>query len=105
MIYTAPSHKLRKTKENEFPDIKNEVIYNIINDPVYSRKYKFNKPSVIIIDEATQLSEEQLKKINVLYPESKILLAGDFDEDGFIYQLPCIDGTKLNINEYEKTKC
>ncbi len=101
-IYTAPSHKLRKEKEKEFPSINTDVIYNIINNPVYDRKYKYNNPSVIIIDEATQLSKEQLDEVLLLYPYSKILLAGDFNSKGFIYQLPPFQGTKLNISKFTK---
>lgn len=56
---------------------------------------KYNKiPSIIFIDEATQIDKKHIKEIIKLCPYSIIFIAGDIDENGDYYQCPF---PKVNI--------
>jgi hypothetical protein len=115
LLYTAPPHKLRNKKQQEFPNIRTEVVHNI-HSGWASEKYKHGSsrdniisPSVIVIDESTQLSEEIYDTIEYMY-DCLIILCGDHSEDGKTYQLPCIGGdpvadfSKMSIHKHIKNR-
>ena len=69
LLYTCPSHKLRNSKQEEFPEVKTEVHYNILNFPRKSDYCYGNElkkvftPSVIVVDESTIITKKDNKKL------------------------------------------
>jgi hypothetical protein len=53
-----------------------------------NRNQDLDNPSVLIVDEATMLSENQYDLLLELYPYTKFIFCGDFNRNGTIYQLP-----------------
>lgn len=97
LIYVTPGWKLARSKKLEHETISVTVLARLLGECCIS-KYKYSAhPSVIIIDEATMLNNDRKNKILTLYPYSKIIFCGDFDENGDIYQLPPIKGLPMNF--------
>lgn len=103
-IYTAPSQQLRQDKQSEFPNVNTDVHCNMITYPGISRNIHSRTPANILHDEVTCSSQEQINKLRLLYPYSTIILAGDLDHAGLIYQLPCVEGTPVSIENSNITE-
>lgn len=105
LLYTAPSHKLRASKQEE-SNIKTEVQYNVLNYPRLS-EYRYGNeirnvfsPSVIIWDESTQATNSDDKKLKEYYPHALIIYCGDHDEEGWSYQLANMTGEILTTDDF-----
>ena len=93
VIYAAPSHKLRREKQEQFPKIKTEVHYNMLNYPRRT-EYEYGSerkdiyvPSVILFDEG--LTKYSLEQARDIYPHAVIIILQDVNvEKSFCYQLP-----------------
>ena len=93
IIYCAPSHKLRMEKQEQFPDVRTEVHYNVLEYPRRS-EYEYGSerkdiyvPSVLIFDEG--LTADKFKQARKIYPYAVIIILQDVNiEKGFCYQLP-----------------
>tara|TARA_Y100000310_G_C20636262_1_gene791310 strand:- start:672 stop:1790 length:1119 start_codon:yes stop_codon:yes gene_type:complete len=95
-IYTAESWKLNRDKVKEFAKLLE------LDATVYARLLNENchcvyNPSVIIIDEATMITNERKKRFMEMYPYAKLLFCGDFDRDGVPYQLPPTKGHTMDM--------
>ncbi len=96
LVYSCPSHKLRKSKLDEFSELQTEVLASLSSD-----KPVFYHPSVICIDEITCVSQETYDVVVKKYPCSLIIVCGDLSRDGYNYQLPCISESKsFSLREY-----
>lgn len=93
LLYVAPSWKLSRSKINEF-GCKGTVKARLLGEGC---QYWFN-PSVIIIDEATMWTEDDKNKVMSLYPYSKIIFCGDFSINGWVYQLPPVNGKAMSLD-------
>jgi hypothetical protein len=103
-VYVAPSHKLLRAKKKDFENIIPITLSKLCGSsgkngclPYYD-KYS---PSVIICDEVTQYTNEQKKHIKKTYKYSKIIFCGDINEDGTMYQLPCVEGEPFKIDDFD----
>jgi hypothetical protein len=97
LLFVAPSWKLATNKYNEYK-IKSNVVARLIgNNCEPEFKYKF--PSNIIIDEGTQLNMDVKFKVQELYPYSRVLFVGDWNDNYDPYQCPCIKGIPLNFKD------
>ena len=92
VLYASPTHELGKDKLKEY-NIKNYTtihkLAGINASGKVSRTYEeefHHTPSVILIDEITQIEKSFIEKIIQLYPHSLILIAGDIDAEGRHYQ-------------------
>jgi hypothetical protein len=95
-LYTAPSYKLKRVKENEFKCKAlvwqkllhcNEDFYNMI-----IRTY-----NVIIFDECSQMSEKQKRILMKRYSALKLVFIGDIG-----FQLPPFTGESINEYGFDK---
>jgi hypothetical protein len=83
LLFIAPSWKLSSDKAKEFPSLSaNNVLHNLVNQP-YSKEI-INKYNVIIIDEASMITEFE-KQFIMRNSMSKLIFCGDI-----LYQLPPI---------------
>ena len=108
VLYTAPSHKLRSYVKKKY-NIQTAVHSNLLSGRVHislTTAYSDRRiPSVIIVDEATQMGQGTLNTVVEQFPYSEIILVGDFDgKKGFCYQLNPAEGNPLDIGNYCNTE-
>ena len=92
VLYASPTHALGKDKLEEY-NIKNYTTLHKLaginasgkESRTYEEEYH-HTPSVIFIDELTQIEASFITKIIKLYPHSLLLIAGDVDAEGRHYQ-------------------
>ena len=90
VTYVATSWLLTRSKSKDYKR-KGAVVAQIVSDNSRS-SIKSEHPSVLLIDEATQLSAKDMQSIVNEFPTSKIIFAGDFSSKMVPYQTPCING-------------
>jgi len=81
ILYVVPSHLLGKGAK-----VKYTTIHRLIGQSCQSYRETIGVPSVILIDELTQISSNWINKAIEMYPESQFLIAGDIDEKGRWFQ-------------------
>jgi hypothetical protein len=101
-FFSTISWKLVTSKTKEY-NICGSVIHRLLGLGC-ENKYEKNPPNVIIIDEATMITEDMKKKILSSYPYSKIVFCGDFDINGTIYQLPPQKGDVMEFQDMKIVK-
>lgn len=75
ILFVSPSWKLSSSKYKEFPSLSaNNVLHNLVNQP-YSKEI-INKYSVIIVDEASMITEFE-KQFIMRNSMSKLIFCGD----------------------------
>jgi len=95
VLFVSPSHILGQDVRNKY-----NANYTTINKLVgiecaaYSTEHRH--PSVIFVDEITQVPAEWIEKIPSMYPQSLLLLAGDIDAEGRWFQCRSGDGDNWN---------
>jgi hypothetical protein len=97
LLYVSPSHLLGQDVREKFPGSKYTTINKLVGIDCRPYREEFRVPSVIFVDEITQIPAEWVDKVFDLYPESLVLLAGDIDSTGRWYQ--CRSGDGQNWNE------
>ena len=92
ILYASPTHELGKDKVKEYNMKHYTTIHKLagINasgkeSRTYEEEFR-HTPSVIFIDEITQIESKFIEKIIKLYPHSLIFIAGDVDISGRHYQ-------------------
>ncbi len=109
VLYSAPSHKLRAYIEKTY-NIRTSVHANLtgpgeVNTELRTAYSSLRIPSVIIIDEATQMSKSGLEKVETMFPNTELVLLGDYDCDrSFCYQLNPVDGEPIDIRKYDRVE-
>lgn len=95
MLYIAPSWKLATNKKEEYK-INSSVLARLTSkDPEMWRDY--NKYyNVLIFDEVSQYSKEDVDIIINRYSNHKLIFCGDIN-----YQLPCVLGTPLTTDIFK----
>jgi hypothetical protein len=97
ILFISPSWKLSSSKYKEFPSLSaNNVLHNLVNEP-YSKEI-INKYSVIIIDEASMISEYE-KQFIMRNSLSKLIFCGDIS-----YQLEPIITDLTRIQYIKKSE-
>ena len=98
-LYVANAYRLIRDKEAEYKGYSVEVTANLTGEwqsSIIKRAY-----NVLIIDEASMISEELKNKIMEEYPEHKLIFCGDIG-----YQAKPIEGTEIcergfdNVTEF-----
>ena len=107
-LYVAPSNKLCAAKQKESHGIPTENLFQVLgktSEDILGNK-KFDEKSIskyrrlyntLIIDEASQISEEQKEDIFNKYRGLKIIFCGDLG-----YQLPAVNGTEMTRSGFDK---
>ena len=85
VLYASPTHELGKDKVIEYTT-HYTTIHRLIGEKCRSYKDDYGDPSVIFVDEITQIEADFINRIIALYPNSLIFIAGDVDSDGRHYQ-------------------
>lgn len=95
VLFVSPSHILGQDVREKY-GANYTTIHKLIG--IDCRPYyEENKvPSVILVDEITQLDAEWVEKVFKMYPQSLILLAGDIDADGRWFQCRSGSGSEFN---------
>lgn len=104
VLYVCANWALIADKVVEYPGVKGITYHQLlgINCEEYTKRH--NVPSIIFIDEITQIDENYIKQIIKKCPYSKIFLAGDVDESGY-YQCEFKDVNVIsNFNNIEIIK-
>ena len=102
ILYVAPSWKLARNKQDEY-NINSSVLARLISKDPNSYKNFYKYYSVIVFDEVSQYSKEDVDTLIKRFDLHKLIFCGDIG-----YQLPCIHGTPLttgyfdNIIEHKK---
>ena len=91
-MYIAPSYKLASNKAQEY-NVKADCLKHITDGRRTKDNYKFF--SVLIIDEASMIAENERKQIFENY-KGKIIFCGDIG-----YQLRPIKGKEIDINTFD----
>jgi len=102
MLYVAPSWKLATNKKQEYK-INSSVVARLISkDPEVIREFK-TYYNVLVFDEVSMYSKQEVEYIINTYKEHKLIFCGDIG-----YQLPCISGETITAdffkNHYEYTE-
>lgn len=85
VLFVAPSHLLGQDVHFRYK-AKYTTIHKLIGIECRPYYEEHRVPSVILVDEITQVDAEWVDKVFEMYPESLILLAGDIDAEGRWYQ-------------------
>lgn len=85
VYYTTESWKLTTEKTTEYK-CKGSVWAVVLDEQNIKSIFKY-QPAVIIVDEATLLTDDRKKTFIKMYPYSKIIFCGDFNKKGNPYQL------------------
>jgi hypothetical protein len=95
MLYIAPSWKLASNKKDEYK-INSSVVARLTSkDPEMWRDYdKFY--NVLIFDEVSMYSKEDVDIITNRYKNHKLIFCGDIG-----FQLPCVLGTSIEENYFK----
>ena len=107
-LYVAPSNKLCAAKEKEGHGIPTENLFQVLGKSSVDNQgnKKFDDKSIakyrrlyntLIIDEASQISEEQKEDLFKKYKGLKIIFCGDLG-----YQLPAVNGTEMTHAGFQK---
>ena len=97
-LYISPSWKLARTKQEEYKVDVNVVARLCSPDPnIYQRFQQYHNS--LLFDEVSMMNKETLDLIRKRYPTHKLIFCGDIG-----YQLPCILGDKLKIDDFENVK-
>ena len=88
VLYSAPSHKLLSSIKSKH-DVMTATHARLLMDDPESIGMIRRNANVIVVDEISMRSIDELKKICENYKMCKIILCGD------MYQLPCIEGTAI----------
>lgn len=77
-LYVATSHKLVAEKRAEY-SVNGEVFEVLINEQAHTFKAKtiWNFYNTLIVDEASQIRNCDMKRLLKLYPDHKIIICGD----------------------------
>lgn len=86
ILYASPTHELGKDKIKEYNIKHYTTIHRLIGENCRSYKDEYGNPSVIFVDEITQIEADFINRIIKLYPNSLIFIAGDVDKEGRHYQ-------------------
>lgn len=89
-LYVTRAWKLIADKVREFPHVYGTSVNQLLGfdyqkKPTQSYKDKFGSPAVIVIDEPSMWSLDEIARVFAMYPYSQILIAGDYDK-GHYYQ-------------------
>lgn len=101
VLYVSPSHLLGQDVNAKY-GAKYTTIHKLLGIDARPgkacRTYRdeFAVPSILFIDEITQIPAAWIDKAIKMYPEALILLAGDIDSDGRWFQCRSGDGDKWN---------
>ncbi len=82
ICYVALSYKIVRSNKK----VRHCVLSRLIGQGCEMYHSDKPTPSCIIIDECTQISEEQKNKIIKLFPDSLIYFSGDIDKNNVVYQ-------------------
>lgn len=102
-LYTTRAWKLIAEKVHEFgvEDIPlhgtsiNQLLgFDYTNKKTQSYKEKWGSPAVIVCDEMSMWSNDEVMKLKEMYPYSQIIMAGDYAH-GHYYQSSCFSPDKL----------
>jgi len=99
VLFVSPSHVLGQDVSKKY-GVRYTTIHKLIGIECCPYYQEQRVPSVILIDEITQLPAEWVSAVFKLYSESLILLAGDIDAEGRWYQ--CRSGDGSNWSEIWK---
>ena len=95
-LYVAPPWKLARNKNKDY-DVSVSVVAWLIDENPDKWRSIFNKYSTLIIDEASQISNEVKDIILERYYDHKIIFCGDMG-----YQLPPVMGDEFVCDEYDE---
>ena len=99
VLFVSPSHILGQDVRLKY-GAKYTTIHKLIGIECRPYHEEQRVPSVILVDELTQLPAEWVDKVFELYPQSLIILAGDIDNTGRWFQ--CRTGNGNDWNEIWK---
>jgi len=86
ILYASPTHDLGKDKVKEYNLKHYTTIHRLIGEQCRSYKEEYGNPSVIFVDEITQIESSFITRLIALYPDSLIFIAGDVDAEGRHFQ-------------------
>jgi hypothetical protein len=81
VLYCVPNHMLGQGQKEKYT-----TIHRLIGEGCDAYRNKIGLPSVILIDELTQISSSWINRAIGMYPECQFLIAGDIDEKGRWFQ-------------------
>jgi len=99
--FTTICKRLLTEKNNEY-GCKTITIAKLLSGAW--QKYLKVYPSNILVDECTMMTNLQKEKLITDFPYSHIIFMGDIDAQNIIYQIPCIEGQRFNIDKIEYMK-
>jgi len=92
ILYVGPTHVRIEEAKSKFPHFRTATKHKLLGIDCSPYKDSHTTSPVIIFDEASQASAEEIEKIFTMYPDSLILIAGDIDEKGRNFQPRAGDG-------------
>lgn len=95
VLFVSPSHILGQDVREKYK-AKYTTIHKLIGIECCPYYKEQRMPSVILVDELTQLPAEWVNKVFEMYPESLIILAGDIDAEGRWFQTRSGNGDNWN---------
>lgn len=88
ILYVCPTNQLGQDIKNKYELSRYSTFHELMGigcEPFYKRYGYY--PDIIFLDELTMIYENGVKEmIENVYNKCKIIIAGDIDEDGMIYQ-------------------
>ena len=88
-LYVSTSWALVAGQVNEYgfrgSSVNQLLGFDVYNKPTQTYASQFGQPAVLIVDELSMISLENVNKIHLLYPYSQVILMGDY-ENGMYYQ-------------------
>ena len=95
LLYVSPSHILGQDVKKKY-GAKYTTIHKLIGIDCQPYYLDHRIPSVIFVDEITQIDASWIDKVFEMYPQSLILLAGDIDNEGRWFQCRSGSGEEWN---------
>jgi len=96
MYYSAPSKKLVSVKKKDYGV--NGIVFARLLERQCINNFVID-PSVIILDEGTMYTDEDLTETCEKFPHTTIIIIGDINKDGLPYQLPPINGPMMKLDK------
>jgi hypothetical protein len=85
-IILTPTNELKK----QYPKCKVETLDTLITNPYLYKRY-----NTMLIDEYTMISQNKLDKLNIMFPNTRLILSGD------IGQLGTYSGDDINEEKFD----
>lgn len=95
VLFVSPSHILGQDVREKYGAYYT-TIHKLIGIECRPYHEENRIPSVIFVDEITQVPAEWIEKVFEMYPQSLVILAGDVDSQGRWYQCRSGDGDNWN---------